>query len=378
MLFNRPFTLDRVMRLIISLIGITLALYLVTLLRSALLPFLIAWLLAYITHPFVSFFQYKCHFKSRIISIFASMLVFVLLGAVITVMVVPSISSEVTKTQELIRSNRKSGQKIRYIPKAWVDYIEKNVDMGEIIDTFTNEENLENVIKQVAPKLWSLVSNTFSVLLSITILFVIILYYIFISLDYESLSSWSNLIPQKHRKFAEALMADVEDAMNCYFRGQSLIALCVGILLAVGFNIINFPLATLLGLTIGFFNLIPYLQMIGIIPMVALSFLKSAQTGQNFWIIFGLSLLVLVIVQIIQDMILTPKIMGKAMGLNPAIMLLSLSVWGTLLGFIGLIIALPLTTLCISYYKRFVIGENQGKREENEKKGKKINEIFGG
>jgi len=371
MLFNRPFTLDRVMRLIISLIGITLALYLVTLLRSALLPFLIAWLLAYITHPFVSFFQYKCHLKSRIISIFASMLVFILLGAAITVMVVPSISSEVTKTQELIRSNRKSGQKIRYIPKAWVDYIEKNVDMGEIIDTFTNEENLENVIKQVAPKLWSFVSNTFSVLFSITILFVIILYYIFISLDYESLSSWSNLIPQKHRKFAEALMADVEDAMNCYFRGQSLIALCVGILLAVGFNIINFPLATLLGLTIGFFNLIPYLQMIGIIPMVALSFLKSAQTGQNFWIIFGLSLLVLVIVQIIQDMILTPKIMGKAMGLNPAIMLLSLSVWGTLLGFIGLIIALPLTTLCISYYKRFVIGENQGKIEENEKKRQK-------
>jgi len=371
MLFNRPFTFDSVMRLIISLIGITLALYLVTLLRSALLPFLIAWLLAYITHPFVSFFQYKCHLKSRIISIFASMLVFILLGAAVTVMVVPSISSQVTKTQELIRSNRKSGQKIRYIPKAWVDYIEKNVDMGEIIDTFTNEENLENIIKQVAPQLWSLVSNTFSVLLSITILFVIILYYIFISLDYEALSLWSNLIPQKHRKFAEALMSDVEDAMNCYFRGQSLIALCVGILLAVGFNIINFPLATLLGLTIGFFNLIPYLQMIGIIPMVALSFLKSAQTGQNFWIIFGLSLLVLAIVQIIQDMILTPKIMGKAMGLNPAIILLSLSVWGTLLGFIGLIIALPLTTLCISYYKRFVIGENQGEIQQNEKKRQK-------
>ena len=63
-------------------------------------------------------------------------------------------------------------------------------------------------------------------------------------------------------------------------------------------------------------------------------------------------------VQSLQDMVLVPKIMGKAMGLKPAIILLSLSVWGSLLGFVGLIIALPLTTLIISYYKRYVLKEN--------------------
>lgn len=61
-----------------------------------------------------------------------------------------------------------------------------------------------------------------------------------------------------------------------------------------------------------------------------------------------------IIVQLIQDFFLTPKIMGKAMGLNPAIILLSLSVWGTLLGFIGLIIALPLTTLLMAYYDNYI------------------------
>jgi predicted PurR-regulated permease PerM len=55
------------------------------------------------------------------------------------------------------------------------------------------------------------------------------------------------------------------------------------------------------------------------------------------------------------DLILTPRIMGKEMGLNPAIILLSLSIWGSLLGFIGLIIALPLTTLLLSYYNRYII-----------------------
>ncbi|MDE6770422.1 MAG: AI-2E family transporter, partial [Muribaculaceae bacterium] len=61
------------------------------------------------------------------------------------------------------------------------------------------------------------------------------------------------------------------------------------------------------------------------------------------------------VVQCIQDLYLTPKIMGKAMGLNPAIILLSLSVWGSLLGFMGLIIALPLTTLLLSYYDQYVV-----------------------
>ena len=63
-------------------------------------------------------------------------------------------------------------------------------------------------------------------------------------------------------------------------------------------------------------------------------------------------------VQAITDMVLTPKIMGKAMSLNPAVILLSLSVWGALLGFIGLIVALPLTTLIIAYYQRYVTKED--------------------
>ena len=68
------------------------------------------------------------------------------------------------------------------------------------------------------------------------------------------------------------------------------------------------------------------------------------------------------VIQAITDMIITPRIMGKAMGLNPAILLLSLSIWGALLGFIGLIVALPLTTLLIAYWQRYVTKEH--KQEE--------------
>ena len=359
-LFNKPFTFDRVMRIVFGIALISGLVYLVTLLRDALLPFLIAWLLAYMMQPFVKFFQYKLRLRSRILSIMALFVSMVLIITLLVVMVVPSITEEADKTIELLRTHDPGEGHIPFIPQAWLDYLEANVDFTQLMD-YLNKENLLKATKQIAPQVWSFLSNTFSVLLSVTMVFLIMLYFIFILLDYEKIANgWPQLIPGKYRPFVEGLVEDVECNMNRYFRGQALIALCVGILLAIGFKIIDFPLAVTLGLFIGVLNLIPYMQTIGIIPMLILALLRSAETGENFWIIFGLALLVLGIVQMIQDLFLTPRIMGKAMGLNPAIILLALSIWGTLLGFIGLIIALPLTTLCLSYYKRLILQDDQG------------------
>lgn len=354
-LFQRPFTFDRVARIVFSIVIIGGLLYLVTVLRNALLPFLIAWLLAYMMQPFVKFFQYKLKLKNRILAIMAVIISASLIIGLAATLIVPSVAQEADRTLSLMRTHNPSAGHVPLIPESWVEYLETNVDINQLMELLSRE-NIQNAIKQLAPKVWSILSNTFSILFSITIIFVILLYFIFILLDYEKIANgWIELIPARQRTFVKGLADDVEMSMNRYFRGQSLIALCVGILLAIGFKIVGFPLAVTLGLFIGVLNLIPYLQAIGIIPMIILSLLKSAETGQNFWIIFGLGLLVLGIVQCIQDLYLTPRIMGKAMGLNPAIILLSLSIWGTLLGFIGLIIALPLTTLCLSYYKRFIL-----------------------
>ena len=134
-----------------------------------------------------------------------------------------------------------------------------------------------------------------------------------------------------------------------------MVAFCVGVLFSIGFLIVGMPMAIGLGLFMGLLNLIPYMQTLGFVPMIFLSLMKAADTGQSFWLIFGLGALVVLVVQLIQDMVLVPKIMGSAMGLNPAVILLSLSVWGSLLGFIGLIIALPahllLPALCDSGYR---------------------------
>ena len=174
-------------------------------------------------------------------------------------------------------------------------------------------------------------------------------------LDYEKLSEgWIKLVPKRSRRFAAALVDDVQHGMNAYFRGQALVAFLVGVLFSIGFLIIDFPLAIGLGMFIGFLNLVPYMQGFGFIPTVLLALLKANDTGENFWLILLSACIVFIVVQSIQDAFLVPKIMGKLMGLNPAVILLSLSVWGSLLGLIGLIIALPLTTLLLSYYRRFI------------------------
>ena len=70
---------------------------------------------------------------------------------------------------------------------------------------------------------------------------------------------------------------------------------------------------------------------------------------------------VFLVVQIIEDAILTPRIMGRVSGMSAAIILLSLSIWGSLLGVMGMVIAIPVTTLLVTYYQRYVIKEEQQK-----------------
>ena len=175
-----------------------------------------------------------------------------------------------------------------------------------------------NAIKETVPRLWSLLSESVNLLFSFFTFFLILLYIIFILLDYESISEgWPHLVPQKYRPFVINVMNDVKDGMNRYFRGQAFVALCVGILFSIGFLIIDFPPAIGLGLFIGALNLVPYLQIIGFIPTIVLAILKAADTGGNFWIIIASALAVFIIVQVIQDGFIVPRIMGEDYGPKP-------------------------------------------------------------
>ncbi len=357
---QKKITFDSFIRGILAALVVFCVLYLINKLSGVLLPFFIAWLIAYLLHPFVTFFQYKLKLKSRVLSIFTVMLLFLGIIALIFWGVVPPLIDEFAKVKNLISVYFIEGTKQADIPGTVANFIKEHIDMMKIEEAL-NFENVGHIIQKGVPQVWAFLAGSMNVIISIFASFIVLIYMFFILLDYENLSEgWIKFIPVKHRGITQQIFNDVKDGMNRYFRGQSLIALCVGILFSIGFLIIDFPLAIGFGLFIGLLNMVPYLQLIALIPTVLLALLKAADTGQNFWWILFLALMVFAVVQIIQDAVITPKVMGKAMGLNPAIILLSLSIWGSLMGIVGMIIALPATSLLISYYRRYVIKEADG------------------
>ena len=370
-MLDREITFDRVIRWLIVALVATAIVLLINRLSSVLLPFFIAWIMAYMIYPFVRFLQYKCRLRYRVVSITAALLVVLAALALTAFLVVPPVIKESTRMAGLITvyfhdtlASSKFLVDVQHTLQSYAndDSLLKLIQHSSVMDV------AENIVLQV----WEFLSGTINFAIGVLGSLVVILYLFFILMDYEKISEgWIRLIPSGQRKFAGMVVGDVKNGMNAYFRGQSLIALLVGILFSIGFLIIDFPMAIGLGLFIGLLNLIPYLQLVGFIPTIILALVKAADTGQSFWVIILCALAVFAVVQTIQDVYLTPRIMGHVMGLNPAIILLSLSVWGSLLGIIGLIIALPLTTLLISYYRRFIIKETDTEETSLPKQHKK-------
>lgn len=348
------YTFDRTVRMVVSIVILIALVLLFNRLSSVLLPFLVGWLIAYLLHPIVSFVQYRIKIRNRAISVFLTLLsMTVIIGGLIWALV-PVISAEVSKATVLVNEYLATPTHAKWSNGMMV-WFDKLIGDIKAVD-FMNVDNLKDAFEKLIPGVWTIISGTWQVMASMFVVFIVFLYIVFILLDYEKINEgFRSMLPLRHKKLILEIFNDVEIGMNRYFRGQSLVALIVGILFAIGFRIVGLPMGITIGLFIGLLNLVPYLQTIGIVPVILLALIQSAETGTNFWLIMGGCAIVFIVVQVTQDMFLVPKIMGRAMGLNPAIILLSLSVWGSLLGMAGMIIALPVTTLMISYYKRFVV-----------------------
>ncbi len=365
--FEKEFTFDRFVRLIITISIIVGLIYLLDYFSSVLIPFVIAMILAYFMNPFINFIQKFV--KNRGVAVFLG--VFIILGVVVglSILIIPMIVSEFRHAgqllQELVNNTNWQNQIDEYLPKAWADRIKSLITNGDI-QNLLNEKQWNEVlnfgVKKVLPGIGNIIGYAIEIVIGIVGLAIILLYLFFILLDYNEVNALGkSLIPPRYKNSVLKFTKDFETAMNSYFRAQALIATIVGALFAIGFLIIGLPMGIVLGLFIGVLYMVPYLHHIAIIPALMLALLKSLETGQNFWAMAGFVLLIFFIVQEIADWILTPKIMGDATGLNPAIILFSLSIWGKMLGILGLIIALPMTYLLLAYYKR-MIAKTQSKQ----------------
>ncbi|WP_273388605.1 AI-2E family transporter [Barnesiella viscericola] len=354
---RQPYTFDRVIRILFGAVFVVGLFYLIYILRGALLPFLVAWIVAYMLNPLVVYNKRVFKLKGRVIAIALAFLEVLVTLALLAVLVLPSIIGEIGVMRRLLSDYVYHSSNLPFVPQAVHDFIRQNVDFTQLSNLLSREQWL-SVIEESFSGAWGFITGSVGEIINIVSWLIVLLYIVFILLDYDKiLVGFQRMIPQRYRPMVVSIVSDIEVSMNRYFRGQALVAGLVGILFCIGFLIVGLPLAIVLGLFIGVLNMVPYLQLVGLIPTVLLCLVSASETGTNFWLLFGACILVFIVVQLIEDIFIVPRVMGKVTGLNPAIILLSLSIWGTLLGFVGMIIALPLTTLCLSYYERYVIGD---------------------
>ncbi len=362
--YDKEITFDKFVRWLgygLLVAGIFLLLHV---LSKVLLPFAVGWLLAYLLFPLVKFVQYRMKVGNRVVSIIITLIVVGLVLGFVLWLIIPPMVEQFAKLGHLATNYIQRAANIDSIPEAIRQWTENNRNS---IQEFLHSKEFTEGLKDAIPNMFRVVGKTANIIISIAGSFIALLYMFFILMDYEYLTkAWIKIFPKKSRPFWTELASDAERELNNYIRGQGTVALIMGILFCIGFTIIDFPMAIGLGILIGIMDLVPYLHTLALVPTVLLSLMKAADTGQNFWMVLLSAVAVFLIVQVIIDMIVTPKVMGHAMGLNPAILLLSLSVWGALLGFIGLIIALPLTTLLMAYYQRYVTREEDAPPETHE------------
>ena len=349
---------DRFIRGLLFLAVITVLVLGLRWLSPVLIPFFAAWAIAWILAPVVNFFQNTCRLRSRVLSVLITLALLIGLASAVAWLIIPPLIDGVTQIKEALLSYLASGH-IRniHLPE-WLDHLMQQWLDQEKIQSMLRSDNLMKTIRETLPHVWNMLVSTANLVMSLVGAAFGALYLFFLLLDYDYYTTaWINWLPRAQRNFFRRLSEDLGHNMRGYFRGQALVALSNCVMFTLGFWVIGLPMPLGMGLFVGLISFIPYVQVVGFAPAAVLALMEMSDTGRSFWGLMALVLLVYIVVQVLQDTVFTPRIMGKIMGLSSAMVLLSLSIWSYMAGIIGLIIALPLTTIILAYYKRYILKE---------------------
>ncbi len=408
---DRPYTFDRVVRLLLSVAALTAVFLLMRHLSDVLLPFAAAVILAYLLNPLVT--QFERRTGSRGLAVLISLCGLGLVALALMSILVPLMLGQARRFRDdLDRLQRDlplavatGGQAAESAPAptmdapaeaektalgwselttAWRQYRQHagqtsradrlrvlrravaGTYVGGIIDSLLQYLRSEDFhalaaegVKRIALGGWTVLSFGINILIGMAGLIIVLVYLVFLLIDYpEYARQWQSFLPPAYRHAIVDFLDQFNTAMRHYFRGQSAVALITGALFVIGFTLIGLPLAVPLGMFIGLLNMVPYLQCVGLVPALCFAALRALEGDSGLVMSIVWVMVVFVAVQVIQDALIVPRVMGQATGLRPVAIMLGVFVWGKLLGFLGLLLAIPLTCLGIAYYRRYVLRQS--------------------
>ncbi|MEM9158492.1 MAG: AI-2E family transporter [Verrucomicrobiota bacterium] len=318
---------------------------------SVLWPLAVAGVLAMIFRPFVVFLQRRCGFNRTwsIISLFA-VAALGLAGALL--LVIPILVEQLLLFIDYLPEvvNRISASLAETYPKV-VDFVTSRFGENNLVRI---QEVMSQTVTKLLEKSELALTNLASFasgVIAIGTGIAIIPVYLFFMLEsrrnlVSDLKAQLSFVREDWREDILFLIKEFIGSIVSFFRGQIVIAFIMGILLAIGFMIVGLKFAIILGLMIGFLNVIPYLgSIIGLGIALPLAYFQNEGGGLNLLL---LAIAVFVLVQVIEGYLLTPRIMGKTTGLHPMVIIIAIFFWGTALdGILGMILAIPLTAFFV-------------------------------
>lgn len=193
-------------------------------------------------------------------------------------------------------------------------------------------------------------------------LFAFVAFYLLKDFD-AVISAGAELVPPRHREKTYDIFRKIDAQLRAFMRGQFLVMLCLGVMYAIGLTLTKTPFGIVIGLMGGVASFVPYLGLaLTIGPAVILSLLQHGFDGH----VFGV-LAVFLVAQLLEGTVLTPKIVGEQVGLGPVWVILAIMVFSTALGFLGLLLAVPLAATikvlvveALAYYRTSPIFEGGG------------------
>ena len=321
---------------------------------SVLWPLAVAGVLALILRPVVVVMEKRLHLhrSAAVVLLYG---IFLLLAAATFFIVVPPLFDQVLDFLDYAPSLWTNG--LAYLRQHYPDWVAlvhrqlANPTVHQVVNAMVDE--IKTMLAQAVPTLRSAGGSLVGIFAFGTHVAIIPVYLFFFLLARgktgEKLHPNLTFLSDGVRNDVVFLVREFISIVESFFRGQLLIGLIMGVLLATGFTLIGLKFGLILGLVIGVLNVVPYLgTILGLLITLPLAFLQT----DGGWRLVGLVLLVKVIVQTIEGWVLTPKIMGARTGLHPVTIIFAIFFWGTAFqGVLGMLLAIPLTAFFVTVWR---------------------------
>jgi predicted PurR-regulated permease PerM len=325
-------------------------------LSGVLLPLAIASILAYILDPVVDFLESKRIPRGRAIALVFALGLVTVLFLLVTVVpqLVQQVGELVTRVPDYAAEFGKTLK--AWTDKPWIQKLPESIRPRNLWEA--HGATIQGWVTTALPVVTGWVVAQFGRVASwlglLVGLFLVPVYVFYFLLEKRKIvDNWAAYLPVQESRVKEEvvfILRSINDSLIVFFRGQVLVALCVGALTAIGFSLIGLRYALLLGVMTGVLGIIPYLGvMVSIIPAVLLGVVQFG----NWRVLLVVG--VFVVVQTAEGMFISPKIIGDRVGMHPLTIIVAIMVGTTLMGgILGGVLAIPLTAALRTLMFRYV------------------------